>query len=75
MAIEERISKPIDDFPETTWLRVRILPDDIPRAIRMRRFLKAALRSYGIKAMELTPTEPIGALNANGARKTDGKIV
>ena len=49
MSIDER-PRPRDDFPERVWLEVRILPDDIPRAIRMRRFLKAALRAYGIRA-------------------------
>ena len=57
MAEAER-PPPRDDFPERVWVELRILPDDVPRAIRLRRFLKAALRSYGIRCTELTGKEP-----------------
>jgi hypothetical protein len=41
---------PIDDFPRECWVKVYILErDGIPRSVRMRRFLKSALRAYGIR--------------------------
>ncbi|HEX3152958.1 MAG TPA: hypothetical protein VHR66_33105 [Gemmataceae bacterium] len=44
-----------DDFPEFTWLLVRVLPGDPPGAIKMRHALKAMLRSYGLRCERLLP--------------------
>lgn len=37
-----------------TWaLIVRVLPHDVPGSVRMRRWLKSALRGYGIKVLSI----------------------
>jgi hypothetical protein len=49
---------PVDDFPVESWLSVRVLDGDTPRAVRMRHWLKQGLRSFGIKAIRLTGELP-----------------
>jgi hypothetical protein len=54
-------AKPADDWPAETWLRIRVKPDDVPGAIRVRRWLKAGLRSYGLIVEEMTLNGPTDA--------------
>jgi len=49
-----------DDFPERSWLLVRVLDGDVPRAIRMRRFLKTIGRRLGIVVERCTGVGPDG---------------
>ena len=56
--MEAERPKPADDWPAETWLRIQVEPGDTPAAIRMRHWLKAGLRAYGIVAVELTGKEP-----------------
>jgi hypothetical protein len=42
------------------WILVRPLPRDVPAAIRVRRFLKAALRAYGLKCEGIRAKPPDG---------------
>jgi hypothetical protein len=64
---------PADDFPETTWVKLRILPGDTPRAIRMRHFLKSALRAWGIKCEGFSGPTPTDAANDPGNQPANGQ--
>jgi len=48
------------DFPEYSWLLVRVTEGDVPRAIRMRRFLKAIGRRLGIVVERMSGIGPNG---------------
>ena len=56
------MSKSIERSPKPTFtFTMEAVPDDIPPIIRLRRFLKAAQRAYGLKCIdvkETTPTPP-----------------
>lgn len=40
------------------WIKVRPLPHDVPAAVRVRRFIKAALRAYSLKAEAIQAVPP-----------------
>jgi hypothetical protein len=70
------VNKPDPDpLLSDVCLRFRSLPSDIPAPVRLRRLLKAALRSFGFKclAVETPPNEP-GVLknNQNKSKGTGG---
>jgi hypothetical protein len=50
---------------------LRAVPGPVPGVIRLRRFLKAALRSYGLVAGDVKqlPTDAPGCPTANAARQ------
>ena len=41
----------------TLLVEGRDLPDDAPLIVRLRRWLKAGLRAYGLKCREIEPTK------------------
>ncbi len=43
-----------DDFPEHSWIEVRVPAGDVPRSVRLRHWLKLALRTYGIRVVRVT---------------------
>jgi hypothetical protein len=58
-------------------LTVRPEPGPVPAIIRLRRFLKAALRVYGLKCIdmaEVKPAEPPGEPPAGAALLGDGMM-
>jgi hypothetical protein len=48
------------DWPEETWILVRVLPDPdgVPASVRFRRLLKAMRRAYGLAAVRVTGQVP-----------------
>jgi hypothetical protein len=54
----DAIGKPVDDYPESHWLKITILPGSTPRAIRMRHWLKRGLRDYGIRVEAMPDDRP-----------------
>ncbi len=59
---------------ETGPLRLTLVPqrdpDGIPAAVRFRRLLKIALRSFGLRCTDIEPVTPTGPLQAE--RECDG---
>jgi len=55
---EAEHSRPADDWPAETWLRVRVKPGDTAAAIRVRHWLKSGLRTWGIVVEELRTKSP-----------------
>jgi hypothetical protein len=55
------------------WIRVRPLPRDVPAARRVAQFLKAALRSWGLKceAIRAKPPEDLDVHGLNREVITD----
>jgi len=54
--------RPREPLPEpqrfTLLVEGRDLPDDAPLIVRLRRWLKAGLRAYGLRCKEIVPTQP-----------------
>jgi hypothetical protein len=46
---------------ETYRIEIRTLPADVPPTVRVRQFLKAALRAYRLRATSITETTPYPA--------------
>ena len=51
---------PADDFPAASWLEIRVLPAEVPAAIRVRHALKRLLRDYGIRVVRVAGVPPEG---------------
>ncbi|HVK11060.1 MAG TPA: hypothetical protein VM597_19985 [Gemmataceae bacterium] len=49
---------PADDFPPESWLQIRVLPCDVPGAVRVRQWLKVGLRSFGVRAVRVSGVPP-----------------
>jgi hypothetical protein len=56
-------SDPPDDL-SPWWIEIRPLPADVPAAVRVRRFLKSALRAYGLKCESVRGKPPEDAADA-----------
>ena len=52
------MTEPADDLPAESWLHVRVLDSDTPRAVRLRHWLKEGLRRHGIKCVRITGSVP-----------------
>jgi hypothetical protein len=53
------IAKQPDPRPQYSLL-LRVEPGDVPATVRLRRFLKLALRGFGLRCLSLQETGPKG---------------
>ena len=60
--------------PERFALVLQAVPEpgDVPAIIRLRRFLKAALRSYRLRCIRCEPLQDEGHAVANAAQRREG---
>lgn len=58
--------EPADDFPERSWLEIVVPKGDVPRAIRLRSWLKQGLRAYGIRVKRVSGQGPEQELETEG---------
>ena len=53
-----RVDAPVRPTPETWVITLRALPGSVPPVVRVRRMLKAAGRSYNLRAVSVDGPEP-----------------
>jgi hypothetical protein len=59
-----------DDFPERSWVEIQIPAGDVPRSVRLRHWLKLALRAYGIRVVKVSGTGPTPVVEREDAAET-----